>query len=253
MNSRQQPSEPSAEHAPEQTEKSEKPERPEKTVVSPEGFRQTRFVAPEGATTLLLVRHGESAPAVPGEVFPLRDGHGDPPLHPQGRLQAERIGERLRNERIDAIYVSSLQRTHQTAAPLASALGIDPIEMHDLREVFLGDWEGVEVRVRAAANDPIYLQSKREQRWDVIPNAEPAHVFSNRLWESLHAIATAHVGGRVAVFIHGAAIGQILADIVNITGFAFTGADNGSISEIVIDGEVRILRRYNDTAHLTGL
>jgi probable phosphoglycerate mutase len=89
------------------------------TATPPEGFRQHRFVAPPGATTVLLVRHGESAPAVPGAPFPLRDGHGDPPLDPVGVEQAELLGERLRHERVDAIYVTSLRRTHETAAPLA--------------------------------------------------------------------------------------------------------------------------------------
>jgi 2,3-bisphosphoglycerate-dependent phosphoglycerate mutase len=220
-----------------------------------EGFRQSRFVAPPTATTLLLIRHGESTAAVLGEPFPLKDGHGDPPLHPAGVEQANQIGDRLRHERVDAIYVSSLVRTHQTAAPLASALNITPIEIADLREVFLGEWEGGELRARAAAQDPIWIRMHAEQRWDVIPGAESADVFSHRLWGALDQIVAAHPGGRVAVFIHGAAIGRILGDVVGNQGFAFSGADNGSISEIVIDrspnATVRTLRRFNDTAHLS--
>ena len=52
--------------------------------------------------------------------FPLVDGHGDPELHPNGEQQAIAVGERLKHEKIDAIYVTSLQRTVQTAAPLAA-------------------------------------------------------------------------------------------------------------------------------------
>ena len=112
------------------------------TTTPPEGFRQHRFAAPPGATTVLLVRHGESAPAHPDRPFPMRDGHGDPPLDPVGERQAELLADRLVHERVDAIYVTSLQRTHQTAAPLAERLGLDLTEVPDLREVFLGDWEG---------------------------------------------------------------------------------------------------------------
>jgi 2,3-bisphosphoglycerate-dependent phosphoglycerate mutase len=216
-----------------------------------EGFRQARFVAPPGATTILLVRHGESAAAIAGEPFPLKDGHGDPALHPAGVAQAERVGERLQSERIDAIYVSSLIRTHQTAAPLAAAIGVTPVEYPDLREVFLGDWEGGLLRVKAAAMDPIYLRMRTEERWDVIPGAETSAQLSKRLWGALDQIVADHSDGRVAVFIHGAAIGQILADITGAkNSFAFSGTDNGSISEIVIDGPSRTLRRFNDTAHL---
>ena len=79
---------------------------------TPEGFRQHRFTAPPGSTTILLVRHGESAPAIPDQPFELRDGHGDPPLDPVGVAQAELVAQRLVNERVDAIYVTTLRRTH---------------------------------------------------------------------------------------------------------------------------------------------
>ena len=62
-----------------------------------------------------------------GEDFALVDGHGDPPLDPIGHQQAERVAERLAGEDIAAIYVTSLQRTVQTAAPLAARLGLEPI------------------------------------------------------------------------------------------------------------------------------
>src|SRR5262245_10861634 len=117
----------------------------------PEGFRQHRFTPPPGSTTVLLVRHGESAPARPDAPFELRDGHGDPHLDPVGVRQAELLAERLRDERVDAIYVTTLRRTHETAAPLAEKLGLIPIEEPDLREVYLGEWEGGKLRARAAA------------------------------------------------------------------------------------------------------
>src|SRR4051812_16780616 len=97
------------------------------TTTPPEGHRQHRFVPPPGATTILLVRHGESAPAHPDRPFPLVDGHGDPELDPNGVAQAELLAERLQHEPIDAIYVTTLQRTHQTAAPLAAKLGLTPV------------------------------------------------------------------------------------------------------------------------------
>src|SRR3954469_6715251 len=108
----------------------------------PRVLRQWRFRPPPGATEILLVRHGESQPAVAGQSFALKDGHGDPSLSPEGVVEAEAVGDRLSTERIDAIYVSSLRRTAETAAPLARRLGITPVVDADLREVFLGEWEG---------------------------------------------------------------------------------------------------------------
>ena len=91
-------------------------------------FRQHRFVPPPGSCEILLVRHGESSPHVEGEPFTLVDGHGDPELAPEGREQAALVADRLisTDEKISAIYVTTLRRTHETAAPLAERLGIEP-------------------------------------------------------------------------------------------------------------------------------
>jgi probable phosphoglycerate mutase len=223
------------------------------TTTPPEGFRQHRFTPPPGATSVLLVRHGESRPAHPDRPFPLRDGHGDPPLDPVGVEQAQLLGERLSTEKIDAIYVTSLVRTHETAAPLAERLGLTPIEEPDLREVFLGDWEGGEFRVRAAANDPIFARIWTEERWDVIPNAEKQEIFERRVWDGFSRIVAAHPDQRVVVVSHGGVIGQLLHHITGARRFAFSGADNASISEVVALPERVILRRYNDVAHLLPL
>ena len=74
------------------------------------------------------------------------------------RRQAELLADRLQHEPIAAIYVTTLRRTHETAAPLARRLGLTPIEEPDLREVFLGEWEGGLFRRRAVANDPVFQE-----------------------------------------------------------------------------------------------
>jgi 2,3-bisphosphoglycerate-dependent phosphoglycerate mutase len=219
----------------------------------PEGFRQHRFEPPAGATTVLLVRHGESAPAHPDRPFPLRDGHGDPPLDPLGEQQAELLAERLLHERVDAIYVTTLARTHQTAAPLAKHLGVEPIEVPDLREVFLGDWEGGQFRVRAASGDPVFQQIWEQERWDVIPGAEIHDEFDERVWRGFQRIVDAHPDGHVVAVAHGGVIGQLLHRVTGSRRFAFSGADNGSIGEVVASRDRIMLRRYNDVTHLLPL
>src|SRR5688500_646541 len=141
-------------------------------------YRQIRFERPPTATELLLVRHGESAPVREGEPMPLLDGQGDPPLDPRGHEQAERVADRLAAEDISTIYVTPLQRTAQTAAPLAARMGLEPVVEPGLREVFLGEWEGGPFRRHVAEGHPIALRMRDEQRWDVIPGAEPAADFS---------------------------------------------------------------------------
>ena len=196
------------------------------------------------------MRHGESQPAVEGRSFDLVDGHGDPALSPEGREQAVKVCARLAGEGVDAIYVSKLRRTSETARALATALELPMVVDPDLHEVFLGDWEGGAFRQRVAEADPIAVRMLTEERWDVITNAEPADEFAARVQRAVTRIAAAHPDQRVAAFAHGGTIGQVLAQATGSRPFALGGADNASISHIVVTGDRWILRRFNDTTHL---
>src|SRR5690606_20885788 len=88
------------------------------------------------------------------------------------------------------------------------------------------------------------------ERWDVIPGAEPQADFAARVKRGVERIAAAHPDQRVAVFVHGGVIGQILSLATGARGFAFAGSDNASISHLVVHGPRWILRRFNDTTHL---
>jgi probable phosphoglycerate mutase len=214
--------------------------------------RQLRFTAPPRAATLLLVRHGESAPVREGEPVPLLGGCSDPPLDPVGVEQADRVAERLSGADLAAIYVTPLQRTAQTAAPLAARLGLEPRVEPDLQEVNLGEWEGGAFRRHVREAHPIALQMRDEQRWDVIPGAEPGERFAARVRAGIDRIAATHPDGRVAGVVHGGTIGQALAIALGIPErpLALSWSDNGSISELVVlDGDWAI-RSFNDTAHL---
>lgn len=215
----------------------------------PAVYKQLRFQAPPGAATLILVRHAESAAAVEGEPFELVEGHGDPPLSEDGREQAELVCERLAAEPIDAIYVSNLQRTSQTAAPLARRLGLTPIVDRDLREVYLGEWESGLFRKKVVERDPIAVRMAQEERWDVIPGAEPAADFGRRTRDVVQRIAAAHPDQRVAVFAHGGIIGEMMSQATRSRPFAFS-PDNTGISQLVVAPDRWIVRRFNDTSHL---
>jgi probable phosphoglycerate mutase len=216
----------------------------------PAVYRQTPYAPPPGATELLLVRHGASEAIRVGEQFPLVDGHGDPALAPEGHEQAVAVGRRLALEKIDAIYTTGLRRTVQTAAPLAATLGLEPQAAYGLREVRLGEWEGGLFRQKVAENGPVAQRLWAEERWDVVPGGESTEALSSRVRAALDAILEAHAGGRVAVFTHGGVINQVLVDATRSRPFAFIGADNASVSHVVVIGDRWLVRRFNDTAHL---
>ena len=217
---------------------------------TPRSFSQRPYAAPPGATELILIRHGASADSFEGETFELVEGQGDPPLSEVGRHQAERLALRLAPEPFDGLYVSTLRRTPQTAAPLVERTGLAPVVDADLREVFLGEWEGGLLRQKAVDGDPLFQRVMKEQRWDLVPGAESREVFGGRLRAAVERIAATHPGGRVLVFSHGAAIAELLAQASGAQPFAFLNVDNASISKLIVAPERWIVRGFNDTAHL---
>jgi probable phosphoglycerate mutase len=183
----------------------------------------------------------------------LTDGHSDPDLDPVGVAQAELLADRLAGEDIAAIYVTTLRRTAQTAAPLASRLGITPVVEPDLHEVYLGEWEGAAFRKHTSEMHPLAVRMATEQRWDAIPGAETTEAFRDRVKAGIGRIAAAHPNQQVVVVVHGGVIGMIMALATGAQNFAFVGADNASISQLVALGDRWTVRRFNDTAHLEKL
>jgi probable phosphoglycerate mutase len=218
----------------------------------PESYPQRAFAPPPDATEIVLVRHGASAAAVPGEPFESLEGQSDPPLAPEGERQAEAVGRRLERESFAGLYVTPLKRTRQTAAPLACATGLEPVVVPELREVMLGEWEGGELRIRAAQRDPLFFEVIASERWDTIPGAEPAEQFAERVTAGLREVIAAVGPGATAVaVVHGGVIGELARQATSSRPFAFVHADNCSITRLVVFGEGRqLLRSFNDVAHL---
>jgi len=219
-------------------------------VPATRAHRQVRFEVPAGASEIVLVRHGETIAWDPETPFPLLDGHGDPELGPEGIEQAARVAERLASGQVDAIYVTSLRRTAETAAPLAARLGLEPIVEARLREVNLGEWEGGLYRLKVLTADPVAMEMITRERWDVVPGAETNEAFAARAAAAITDIAAGHPGERVVVFSHGGTIGTILSVASGSRPFAFLGSDNGAISTIVVSGDKWHVRGFNDVSHL---
>jgi probable phosphoglycerate mutase len=218
----------------------------------PETYPQRPFTPPPDATEVVLVRHGASAAAVPGEPFEELEGQSDPPLSPEGEQQAQAVAERLGGEEFAGLFVTTLRRTAQTAAPLAAITGLEPVVVPELREVGLGDWEGGELRIRAAHRDPKYFEVIAAERWDVIPGAEPADEFAARVRAGLEkVVAAVGPGAKAAAVVHGGVIGELAHQATGSRPFAFVHADNTSITRLVIFAEGRwLLRSFNDVSHV---
>ncbi len=90
-------------------------------------------------TRVFLVRHG-ATPLTADDRFA---GSSDVPLGPEGRIQVERLADRLTAAPIAAIYSSPLRRTIATATIVGSPHGLTPVLADGLREIDHGRWEGL--------------------------------------------------------------------------------------------------------------
>lgn len=214
---------------------------------------QRPFALQDDATEMLLIRHGATARPDPERPFGLVGGHSDPPLGRRGETQAAAVAERLGSTPRAAIFVTPLQRTAQTAAPLAQRWGALPLVVPELREVHLGAWEeGGEFGRRVLDDDPVWKAAFAQERWDLIAGAEAHDAFTARVAEGMRVVADAvGPGARGIAVVHGAVIAEACRAATRSRPFAFLGAENGSFTRLVrfADGEWR-LQSFNDVGHL---
>jgi probable phosphomutase (TIGR03848 family) len=88
---------------------------------------------------ILLIRHGENDYVKKGRLAGRMPGVH---LNQKGREQAQALAEKLRGTPIKAVYSSPLERTMETAEPIAKALDLEVIPCDDLLEVDFGEWQG---------------------------------------------------------------------------------------------------------------
>ena len=87
---------------------------------------------------ILLVRHGENQYVKKGRLAGRLPGVH---LNEKGRAQAQAVAEKLKGAPIKAIYSSPMERTMETAEPIAAALGLEVITRPGLIEVDVGEWQ----------------------------------------------------------------------------------------------------------------
>ena len=218
-------------------------------------YPQEDYSRPPGSIEVVLIRHGASEAAVEDEPFELLEGQADPALSAAGERQAQAVAERLADEPLEALFITPLCRTAQTAAPIAALTGLEPVVVPDLREVHLGELDGGAFRIAIHEGDPRIPEVFAQERWDVIEGAERMEDFAARTRAGIERILDGlEPGATVAAVVHGGVIGELCRQATGSRPFAFTHADNGSITRLVVfpDGSWRV-RCFNDGAHLVAL
>ena len=207
-------------------------------------------------TRLIFVRHGESNTTVERRIGGHRTCSG---LSPLGRLQAERLRDRLASTgEIDAeVLISShFQRARETAEIVAPALGALEIDQID----GFGEHDPGEECDGITFDEFVERYGQREWEQDPFsvgfPGGETLARFHLRIGEAVSETVRRHAGKSIVVFCHGGVVDAALRQALKAppAGAFDIWTVNTSITEIQLasPGRWRLLR-YNDHAHLAGL
>jgi probable phosphoglycerate mutase len=156
-------------------------------------------------TTVFLVRHGAH-----DQLGKTLSGRADGvSLSAQGRREAEALAARLSSEGLEAVYASPLQRTRETAEPIAAAAGAPLIFEDDLLEVDFGDWNGKPFE--ELRNDPAWAVWQRARGVARPPGGETMVEMQARLRRWLDRACARHPYGRIAAVTHAEVVKALVA------------------------------------------
>lgn len=192
---------------------------------------------------LLLVRHGLTSHT----NVRLSGWTPGISLSAEGRAQADGVVARLEGLPIDAIYASPLERTRETAAPLAKARKLRVKTRPDLGEVRYGDAQGK--TLRSLAKSPLWDHLRAWPSDVRFPGGESLRETQFRAVSAVEALRAAHPDQTVAVFSHGDFIRLTLAHYmgVHIDLYRRLAIDPVSLSALHFGTAHVMVRRVNDT------
>ncbi|MCD6412707.1 MAG: glucosyl-3-phosphoglycerate synthase [Elusimicrobia bacterium] len=151
-----------------------------------------------GKTEFIFLRHGKTDW---NEKKMIQSGT-DIPLNSKGISQAKAAAEKLKKERITAIYTSPLRRAKRTAEIVAAKFGIYPRQDSRLVEIHHGDWVG-KSEAELAARDRELFNKWKKQPWRYVPPAgEKWGDFRNRVRNFLRDIGRRHAGEKILIVTH---------------------------------------------------
>ncbi|SEL79687.1 probable phosphoglycerate mutase [Roseateles sp. YR242] len=203
------------------------------------------------STLILAIRHGETAWNREGRL----QGHLNLPLNELGERQAERLGEALADESIQAVYASDLDRAATTARALALPHGLTVTTDVRLRERSFGRFEGkLWTELEAESPEAALRWRQRDPDFEP-PGGESLNTFYARCVAAASALASAHPGQTVALVAHGGVLDCLYraATRVDLQAPRSWVLGNASINRLIYTPQGFSLVGWNDDHHLQGL
>lgn len=160
-------------------------------------------------TTVLLVRHGQTpttGATLPGRARGLH-------LADAGRAQADAVAERIAAlGKVATVHASPLERTRETAAPIARALGVSVKADRSLLECDFGEWTGRELKELRKL--PAWAAVQRYPSGFRFPGGESFTEMQARITGGIARLVADHPGEVVVAVSHAdpikAAVAQAL-------------------------------------------
>jgi broad specificity phosphatase PhoE len=190
-------------------------------------------------TRLFLVRHGETMANREYRYIGTRDD----PLSILGQTQATQLAEAISVLPIAAVYSSPLQRTYDTALPIATRHSLEVQRVDDLRECDFGTWEGLS---RAEVLERSPEDSQRLREWErntsiAPPGGESFEALQQRVCAAVEHLAQAHPDQAIVLVSHVGPIKVLLS--------AALGAPISAAFRIFLDPATISVVDWRDAAH----
>jgi probable phosphoglycerate mutase len=206
-------------------------------------------------TEIILIRHGETAWNAERRL----QGHLDIALNEAGLQQAKMLGLALKNEKIDALIVSDLQRARQTADDIASWQNLPVIQDIRLRERCFGGFEGMlysELESRYPAAFTAWQNRDPDAQFpeDALANqGESLRTFHQRCIVAIRAYAQLFAGKTIALVAHGGVLESAYREAkqLPLNTRREVGILNASINRFTVNAEQFRLNQWGDIAHLS--
>lgn len=203
-------------------------------------------------TLVLLVRHGQTPTT--GQVLPgrTRGLHLSETGQQQAEAAAQRIAALADGRRTFSVYASPLERTVETATPIAKALGLRVKRAKGLLEADFGEWTGAELKLSKL---PEWRSVQRNPSGFRFPGGESFTEMQTRICGELDRLRAAHPGEVVVAVSHAdpikAAVAQAMGTHLDL--FQRIVISPCSVSAILYGADGPIVLAVNSTDDLRTL
>ncbi len=186
------------------------------------------------ACNLIFVRHGQSEGNLKRNFL----GHTDRDLTDLGRSQAEKTAEFLKDRKIDVIYSSDLMRAFNTSQPLAKIKGLRVIKNENLREIYAGLWEDVNIQTIKETYSKTFEIWQNNIGRATLDEGESVLHLQERIVKEVTKIAKENDGKTVAIFTHATPVRTFFSYVNGKTADEIKDIPwplNASVSEAVYE------------------